>query len=159
MDKQNRETATTGKLGQQPPIILTSAANLIQLQKQLKGVAQRSFEFHNTRNGTRIVTKDMVDYQAVKSYFDKNSLSYYTFYPKSEKPIKAVLRHLPNKTPAQDISDGLVDFGFHVISVKQMSSPRRSPDASKPTTLLPCQGRQSPKIFSNCPASETFPSR
>jgi hypothetical protein len=82
---------------------LTSAANLIQLQKQLKGVAKQSFEFRNTRNGTRVVTKDMVDYQVVKSYFDKNSLSCYTFYPKSEKPIKAVLRHLPYNTPAQDI--------------------------------------------------------
>jgi hypothetical protein len=37
------------KSGRPPPIIWTSAANLIQLQKQLKGVAQQSFEFRNTR--------------------------------------------------------------------------------------------------------------
>jgi hypothetical protein len=83
---------------------------LIQLQKQLKGVAKQNFEFRNTRNGTRVVTKDMVDYQAVKSHFDKNSLSYYTFSTKAEKPIKAVLQHLPSNTPAQDI--------FDVISVR-----------------------------------------
>jgi hypothetical protein len=134
-ESSSTETEATGKSGRPPPIILMSAANLIQLQKQLKGVAKQSFEFRNTRNRTRVVTKDMVDYQAVKSYFDKNSLSYYTFYPKSEKSIKAVLRHLRNNTPAQDISDGLVDLGFDVISVKQMSSARRSPDGSKPITL------------------------
>jgi hypothetical protein len=134
-ESNSTETEATGKSGRPPPIILTSAANLIQLQKQLKGVAQQNFEFRNTRNGTRVVTKDMVDCQAVKSSFDKKSLSYYAFYPKAEKPIKAVLRHLPNNTPAQDISDGLVDLGFDVISAKQMSSARRSLNGSKPITL------------------------
>jgi hypothetical protein len=77
----------------------------------------------------------MVDYLAVKSFFNQHSPSYFTFFPKSEKPIKAVLRHLPSNTPAQDISEGLVDLGFDVISVKQMSSNRRSPDGSKPVNL------------------------
>jgi hypothetical protein len=44
--------------------------------------------------------------------------------------------YLPSNSPAQDIFDELVDVGFAVISVKQMSSARRSPDASKPITLL-----------------------
>jgi hypothetical protein len=93
----------------------------------------------------------MVDYQAVKTYFKRNSLSFFTFFPKSEKPIKAVTRHLLN-TPAQDISNGLVDLGFDVISVKQMSSARRSPDGCKPITLplflvtLP-RTAKSPEIF------------
>jgi endonuclease V-like protein UPF0215 family len=80
----------------------------------------------------------MVDYQAVKSRFDQNSLSYYTFYPKAEKPIKAVLCHLPNNTPAQDISDGLVDLGFDVTSIKEMSSAHRSP--------VPCYTAKDGKI-------------
>jgi hypothetical protein len=57
-----------------------SAANLIQLQKQLKGVAKQNFEFRSTRNGTRVVTKDMVDYQAVTTFLNNHSLSYYIFY-------------------------------------------------------------------------------
>jgi hypothetical protein len=112
-----------------------SAANLIQLQKILKGVARQNFELRNTRSGTRVVTKDMVDYQAVKAHFSENSLAYFTFFPKSEKPVKAMLRHLPSNTPAKDISDGLVDLGFDVVSVKQMSSARQSPDDSNPITL------------------------
>jgi hypothetical protein len=115
--------------------VLTSAANLIQLQKKLKAVTRQPFELRNTRSGTRVVTKNMVDYQAVKAHFTENSIAYFTFFPKSEKPVKAVLRHLPGNTPAKDISDGLVDLGFDVVSVKQMSSARRSPDASNPTTL------------------------
>jgi hypothetical protein len=118
----------SGKAGRPPPIILTTAANLIQLQKQIKTVAKQSFEFRTTCNGTQVTTRDMVDYLAVKAHFDSTSMSYFTFFPKSLKPIKAVIRHLPHNTPAEDISNGLVDLGFDVISVKQMSSPRRTPD-------------------------------
>jgi hypothetical protein len=130
------DAAAPRKSARPPPIVLTSAVNLIQLQKQLKGVARQSFEFHNTRSRTRVVTKDMVDYQAIKSHFEQNSLTYFTFFPKSDKPVKAVLRHLPSNTPAQDISDGLVYLGSDDVSVRQISSARRSPDGPKPSTLL-----------------------
>jgi hypothetical protein len=55
------EVAVPGQPGRPPPKVLASATNLIQLQKQLKGVAKQTFEFRNTKNETR-VTKDMVDY-------------------------------------------------------------------------------------------------
>jgi hypothetical protein len=42
------EEAVPAKAGRPPPIVLTSAMNLIQLQKQLKGVAKQAFEFRNT---------------------------------------------------------------------------------------------------------------
>jgi hypothetical protein len=51
-ESKSTEAVATEKSGRPPPIILTSAANLIQLQKQLKGVAKQSFEFRNTKNGT-----------------------------------------------------------------------------------------------------------
>jgi hypothetical protein len=97
-DSANSEASckatTPGKAGRPPPIILTPAVNLIQLQKQLKGVVSEDFEFRNTRNGTRDITRGMADFQSIKSYFDNQSLQYYTFFPKSENPIKAVIRHL-----------------------------------------------------------------
>jgi hypothetical protein len=49
-------------------------------------VTRQSFELRNTRSGSRVVTKDMVDYQAVKAHFTENSLAYFTFFPKSENP-------------------------------------------------------------------------
>jgi hypothetical protein len=65
--------------------------------------------------------------QSSPTYVETHNLHYFTFYPKSLKPIKAVIRHLPLNTPAQDVSDGLMDLGFDIISVKQMSTTRRSP--------------------------------
>jgi hypothetical protein len=75
-------------------------------------VAKQSFEFRNTKNGTRVVTKGIVDYQTVKAFFETKNLSYYTFYPKVEKSIKAVISHLPINAHAEGIADGLVDLGF-----------------------------------------------
>jgi hypothetical protein len=69
----------------------------------------------------------MADFQSVKSHFDIQNLSYYTFFPKSEKPIKTVNRYEPHNTPAKNISDGVVSLGFDVVSVKQMTATRQSP--------------------------------
>jgi hypothetical protein len=67
----------------------------------------------------------MADYSAKKSYLEKNNL-YFTFYPNSEKPIKAVIRHLPPDTPSEDISNSLEGLGFNVNNVRQLMANRRS---------------------------------
>jgi hypothetical protein len=79
----------------------------------------------------------MTDFEAVKSYFSTRNLSYYFFFPKSQKAIKAILRHIPSNTPASDISEGLVTLGFDVISVKQMTTSHRSPSEGTITRNLP----------------------
>jgi hypothetical protein len=79
----------------------------------------------------------MEDFEAVKSHFSNSNLYYYSFFPKFKKPIKAVIRHLPPNTPAEDISDGLVNRGFDVISVKQMTTTCRSPTEGATTKPLP----------------------
>jgi hypothetical protein len=135
-EDSSRQEAPASKSGRPPPIILTTAINLTQLQKQLKDVVEEIFEFRTTRNGTRVLTKSLADFQSVKSYFDQRQLSYFSFFPKSEKPIKVVIRHLPINTPAEDISDGLVNLGFDVIRVNKMTTTRLSaPDDPKSSNL------------------------
>ncbi|XP_023725873.1 uncharacterized protein LOC111874531 [Cryptotermes secundus] len=86
------EVDTSGRAGRPPPIIITTTVNLIHLQKQLKNVVSGDFEFRNTKSGTRVITKSMADFEAVKSYLSNNKLSYFTFFPKTLKPIKAVFK-------------------------------------------------------------------
>jgi diphthamide synthase subunit DPH2 len=91
-DFSSTETrATAAKTGRPPPIILTSTVNLVHLQKQVKNVLKEDFEFRTTRNGTRIVTRGMVDFLGVKSHLENHNLAFFTFFPKSEKPVKAVI--------------------------------------------------------------------
>jgi hypothetical protein len=108
---------TSSQAGRPPPITLKSATNLIQLQKKIRGPFKGSLEFRNTRRGTRVVTKPL---------FQTENLSFFTFHPKSLKPIKAVIRHLPSVIPAKEIYEALAELGFDVMSVKQMTSSRRA---------------------------------
>jgi hypothetical protein len=111
----NTHEAVPGKAGRPPAIILMAKINLIQLQ--LKDVVKADFKF---RNGTRGITKGMADFEAVKSHLSNNNLSYFSFFPKSQKLIKTVIRHLPPDTLAADICKGLVNLGFDILSVDNM---------------------------------------
>jgi hypothetical protein len=126
-EANTHEVAVPAKTCRPLQIMLTSAANLIQLKKQLKNEVKEDFEFSNTRSLTRVLTISISGFLVIKSNFERNNLSFFTFYPKSEKPIKAVIRHLPVNTPAENICDGLVSLGFHVVNVKQMTTTSRSP--------------------------------
>jgi hypothetical protein len=42
--------------------VMTSTTNLIQLQMDLNDHIKGGYEFWNTWNGTRIITKETVDY-------------------------------------------------------------------------------------------------
>jgi hypothetical protein len=79
-----QEEAVPAKTCRPPPIILTSPTNFIQLKKQLKNVVKEDFEFRNTRNGIKVITRGMADFLAIKSHFEGNNLSFFTFYSKSE---------------------------------------------------------------------------
>jgi hypothetical protein len=57
-------------------------------------MVKADIEFRNTRNGTSVI-KSMADFEAVKSHLSNNNLSYFSFFPKSQNPIKAVIRILP----------------------------------------------------------------
>jgi hypothetical protein len=99
-------------------------------------VVRENFEFRSTRNGTRVIRRSMAHFQSVKSHLGRQNLSYYSF-PKCEKAIKAVIRHIPHNTPAEDISDGLLSLGFDIISVQQMRATRRTPPVEFKTINLP----------------------
>jgi hypothetical protein len=106
--------------------MMTSTTNLIRLQSYLKEHVKDKYAFRNTRNGTRIRTKEMTDYSAMKFYLQENNFHCVTFSPDSEKPLRAVIRHLPPDTPTEDFSDGLEYLGFNVINMRQMTATRKA---------------------------------
>jgi hypothetical protein len=107
------------------------------LQKKLRGLVKGNFEFRTSRNGTRVVTREMADFSAVKAYFTSENLSFYTFFPKSLIPVKAVIRHLPSVNPAEDISEALTELGYDVVSVKQIPSSLRTKEEGFQPKILP----------------------
>jgi hypothetical protein len=90
--------------------------------------SKEKYEFRNILNGTLIITIEMADYTSIISYLEKNNLQYFTSSPNFEKPIKAVIRHLPPDTPEEDISNSLEGLGFNVTNVRQMAATRTAPN-------------------------------
>jgi hypothetical protein len=59
------------------------------------------------RKRTRAVIPEITDYYNTIISFGNNKLRYFTFNPKSGKPMKTVIRQLLSDTPAEDTSNGL----------------------------------------------------
>jgi hypothetical protein len=78
----------------------------------------------------------MVDNSPNKSYPEKNNLHYFTSSRYFEKPIKAVIRHLPPNTSAEDISNILEDLRYN-INVRQITVIRRAPNGQTHAETLP----------------------
>jgi hypothetical protein len=57
--ERQKYQAPSSLAGRLPHIVLTSQVNLTQLQRQLKGLLKGNFGFRSTRNGTRVITKEM----------------------------------------------------------------------------------------------------
>jgi hypothetical protein len=130
------QQTSSSKAGR-PLIILTSAINLIQLQRHIRDMVQGEFEFRNTRSGTRIITKEMEDFSTIRKYLEGKNFPISLSSTNPKNLSRQWIRHLPLNTPAQDISDGLTDLGFDIISVKQMTSTRRSPSEGSLRRNLP----------------------
>jgi hypothetical protein len=88
------EQQGTNQAGRPPPIILSSATNLLQLQKQIKGIVKRSFEFRNTKNGTRVLTKEMADFSAIKFFLSKKKTILLQLFPEiPETYLASAIKH------------------------------------------------------------------
>jgi hypothetical protein len=60
-EKTLLEQEAPRKSGRPTPVVMTSATHLIRLQRDLKERVKGEYEFRNTQNGTRIITKEVVD--------------------------------------------------------------------------------------------------
>jgi len=109
---------------------------LLKFQVEIKAITKGSFELRNVRNGTKVATREMTDYLVIKKHLEQKKVPYYTYHPKLEKPIKAVIRHLPGNTPAADIACELQAMGFTIISVRQLSSKKPQVSANLPLFLV-----------------------
>jgi hypothetical protein len=125
------------KKADHPPIVLTSEFNFLSLQKDLKAVVTGEIFFLNTASGTPITTKSMADYKTIQNLLSHKGLPVFTLYTKGDQPVKAVIRHLPNNISSEVITVALQELGYEVISFKQMTAKRPSPEGEVTLVSLP----------------------
>jgi hypothetical protein len=96
----------------------------------------------------------MVDYNSIQKFHTEKNLHLFTFYTKVHKLVKAVIRHLPCSTSAEDITVALQGIDCDVISVKQTPDKRLTPEGSGVThasltlfLVTPAKNQKAPEIF------------
>jgi hypothetical protein len=151
-ESNNREQEPTNQAGRPPPIILF----LQQTSYSCRNTSKAFLSSETPRTETRVMIKEMTDFTAIKSFFLSKILCFYSFIPKSQKLVNAVISHLPSITPAEEIYEALVERGFDVISVKQMTITRRSPSEDPEKSIVPPfliilpRNEESQDIFNFC---------
>jgi hypothetical protein len=83
--------------------------------------------FQNTATGTRITTKSMADY-TIQKFLPEKNLHFFTFYKKTDKPVKSIIRYLPGNTCTVNITVAPHDIDYDSISAKQMTAKRATPE-------------------------------
>lgn len=58
----------------------------------IKHIEMYQFSLRATGVGIRTLIHCMVDYKAILSYLSEHNLHHFTFYPKCEKPVRAIIR-------------------------------------------------------------------
>jgi hypothetical protein len=73
-----------------------------------------------------------VVYNATQKLLTEQNLHFSAFYTKADKPVKAAIMHLPGNTSAEDIILALQETDYGVISIKQMTAKRPTPEGGIP---------------------------
>jgi hypothetical protein len=133
------ETPSSGynlDIGRPHSIVPTSELNLLALEKNLMAVLTWEF-FRNTASSAQNTTKSMAAHKAIQNLLIQKGLTFFNFYRKGDKPIKAVIRHLSNNTSFEDIRVAFQELGYEVISVKHMTAKHPPPERGVTLLSLP----------------------
>jgi hypothetical protein len=78
----------------------------------------------------------MVDHNVIQKFLNEKNLYFFTVHTKADKVVKAIIRHLPGNTCAEDINVALQEIDYMII-VKQMTAKRHTPRRRGHTHLSP----------------------
>lgn len=113
-----------------PPIIvpiLPKCPNYFQYQRDLeKELGFPIRIIYNQSQGTKFHVSSEEAFNKLKNLFQDKHIGFYTFTPKSHKPLQVVIKKLPVQVTAQQIQEELLMLDFPVIGVRQLTTTRQT---------------------------------
>lgn len=104
-----------------PPLFIYGIENKYTFTRTLKATCQIEPLCNHNKERILIQTQTKADYDKIVAFCTHQKVQYASELPKRERPLKAVIRKLPNDTLTTDIKQDLIDLGFPVTEVTQMS--------------------------------------
>jgi Associated with zinc fingers len=127
--RRNTDTSPTnpnplaGSSARLPSIILDATADSRSLLNEFKRKYQPVyFEYKLRANKMHIFTETPETHRKLVSFADKNNAKFTIVQLQEERPLKVVMRNIPSFVEEIELQDELVDKGYVVEKVTQMTS-------------------------------------
>ena len=126
MDTNETETTVTEravmkKEPRPPPITVLNRDNFFKQNKEIKALLKGDLKVVNTSQGLRYYTSSEEDFRALKQHFVTKKQEHFTFQLRKDLPLRVVLKRLPANADPGEVKDELINIGYPVRSVKQMT--------------------------------------
>lgn len=80
----------------------------------------------NRNKQIKIMLESAESYRKLTKFYLENNIEYYTFQPKSDRPLSVVLKMVPESLSDGEIKVELENLGLHVISVTRLLLKKRT---------------------------------
>lgn len=115
-----------------PPVTVPSLPRPLHFNKDLRSRLQADFKTVSTRDGIKIYTTTVDDFRTLKAILTEEKVEYFTYQLRQERPLRVMIRRLPNNVDVDDIKAALTDLQYKVIAVRQLQKSENGV-----TTLFP----------------------
>lgn len=120
-------------------ILYTNHINSSAFQGEIKGA-----------NSYNITSRDEQAQRNITKILDNEGVYYHSYTLPTDKLIKVVIRGLPRESDAQEINDELIQEGYSIDSVKQMTSRREGVIHPLPLFLIALKRSDRSRNIHNC---------
>ncbi|GJQ84359.1 hypothetical protein Trydic_g2959 [Trypoxylus dichotomus] len=111
-----------------PPVVLREKGQWMRINAEIQRRAISTTKVVNTRVGIRIQPATAADYRKLVDAVTTLGVPFHSFQLTEEKPLKVVLRGVPEEITEEEVAEDLLRQGFRITSCKRMTvGPTRLP--------------------------------
>ncbi|GJQ87994.1 hypothetical protein Trydic_g12920 [Trypoxylus dichotomus] len=134
------------KEGRIPPVVLRDKARWMRVNAEIQQLGVKIVKVVNAQVGIRIQPATASDYRRLVEIVTSLGVPFHSYQLTEEKPLKIVLRGLPEEISDEEIREYLAQQGFATATVKRMTvGPNKRPIPLVFVQLT--KNEQSKKIF------------
>ena len=123
---------------QKPTPIFLSGLDIKQLINNLvtSGIPKNLFAVKKNDDTFIVKADNLKTHDDIKKYFSSNNVEFYTFTPRSQKPINLVLKGIEGKYDADDISNEIKSLNLNNVEIKKITQIKFSNKNNKLNFLV-----------------------
>ncbi|GJQ76352.1 hypothetical protein Trydic_g2073 [Trypoxylus dichotomus] len=121
-------SAVPKKEGRIPPVVLRDKARWMRVNAEIQQLGVKIIKVVNAQVGIRIQPATASDYRRLVEIVTNMNVPFHSYQLTEEKPLKIVLRGLPEEISDEEIQEDLAQQGFATATVKRMTvGPNKRP--------------------------------